>query len=164
MTGYGIYEHPCRAPPGPQRGICDGQGKNFAHGCRQRSIVFGGSRGLCPRPGKNRMRRIRERHRLYPGDGISGYAGQQGTVGPNGRRAGLSSGAELCRGGTDAGAGAQDRAGAGGKTSARPISGRHCDASQYTLPAQPYRMGFGGDGHRPEIPQQRQNLLYRGAR
>ena len=50
------------------------------------------------------------------------------------------------------------------KTSARPISGRRCDASQYTLPAQPYRMGFGGDGHRPEIPQQRQNLLYRGAR
>ena len=62
------------------------------------------------------MRRIRERHRLYAGDGISGYAGQQGTVGPNGRRTGLSSGAELCRGGTDAGAGAQDRAGAGGKT------------------------------------------------
>lgn len=51
VTGYGIYEHPCRAPPGLQRGICDGQGQNFAHGCRQR-VLFGESRGRCPRPGK----------------------------------------------------------------------------------------------------------------
>ena len=81
----------------------------------------------------------------------------------NRRRAGLPPCAKLCRGRGDAGTGASNRRGTGRPAAGRAVPGRGDDPSQHRPHPQSHRLVHSGAGQWPQIPQQCQKLLHRGA-